>query len=121
MSIVLVFGSVVFVGWTLLETWIRLAPVEHVQVTDRKEGTGPEGSSYKVRVVALSTHQNTEKWVSVRQDQYASLDTASVLAVHVRRLGEWTLVRAQRWGRVWLVGFLALYFVFNLIIKVFDL
>lgn len=115
-------GSIIFGLWLALEVWIRRAPVEDLAFTTREERSGNEGSYFRVRVQVPSGYQISEKWVWISDEQYETLEDVQVMPVHVRRSGDRVFLRGVRHrGRVWLIGFVAFYFGFNLIIILFDL
>jgi hypothetical protein len=115
-------GSIIFGLWLALEVWIRRAPVEDLAFTTREEKGGSEGSYYRVRVQVPSSYQINDKWVWISAKQYETLEGVQMMPVHVRRSGDRIFLRGVRHrGRVWLIGFIAFYFSFNLIIILFDL
>jgi hypothetical protein len=116
-----VVGTLIFLPWLLLEVWLRRSPVEEVSFTEREEKSNSEYAFWRVRVRIPSSYQIEEKWVWISAKQYAALEGADVLPVHVRRWGQRTMVRGvHHRGRVWLIGFMALYFGFNLVNALFG-
>lgn len=115
-------GSLVLGGWLCLEVWVRRGEVQQVPFAEREERSGSEDTFWRVRAQIPTSHSIEHKWVWVSRKQYAGLEDQKVLPVHVRHLGERTIVRrVNHWGRVWWIGFLTSYFGFNLIIQFFDL
>jgi hypothetical protein len=109
-------GFLIFGSWLALEVWLRLAPAENVPFIDKQVRTG-ESSYYRVRVRVPSGYRIDEKWVWISAKQYASLEGAHELPVHVRRSRERTMVRGvHHRARLWLIGFMVLYFGINLIV-----
>lgn len=120
--VVALVGSLIFGVWLVFEVWIRRGEVREIPFHQREERSGYEDTFWRVRVQIPASHSVEEKWVWVSRKQYAELEGQSSIPVHVRHVGERTVLRGvNHGGRVWLIGFLAFYFAFNLIIQVFNL
>lgn len=115
-------GSVIFGSWFLIEVWVRLGEVQQVPFSEREERSGSEDTFWRVRAQVPTSHSVEEKWVWVSRKQYEGLEDQQAVLVHVRRLGDRTIVRGvNHWRRVWWLGLATFYFVFNSIGRAFDL
>lgn len=115
-------GSVIFGSWFLIEVWVRLGEVQQVPFSEREERSGSEDTFWRVRAQVPTSHSVEEKWVWVSRKQYEGPEDQQAVLVHVRRLGDRTIVRGvNHWRRVWWLGLATFYFVFNSIGRAFDL
>ena len=116
-----VAASILVVGWLLFELWLRTASPTEVEVTDRRERGSSEGSSYQAQVSIPSSHRIEHRWVWVSHTQFQALEESPVISVHLREFGERTFVRSGRHqSLVWLLAFISIYLVSELISQVFD-